>query len=113
MIDVSQSVEHDHPHALEFLRKDCTNITGNKSSQNQHYSKEILEKEIFGDFERDFEILQGPYLYHNSSLCSMVHRYILNNTAHRVKCCYVGKGVFCTGSVDLKMSSEKIQLQWF
>ena len=27
IIDVSQSVEHDHPHALEFLRKDCTNIT--------------------------------------------------------------------------------------
>ncbi|OWF56157.1 Serine/threonine-protein kinase RIO1 [Mizuhopecten yessoensis] len=27
VIDVSQSVEHDHPHALEFLRKDCTNIT--------------------------------------------------------------------------------------
>ncbi|XP_064457260.1 serine/threonine-protein kinase RIO1-like [Ornithodoros turicata] len=26
-IDVSQSVEHDHPNALEFLRKDCTNIT--------------------------------------------------------------------------------------
>lgn len=26
MIDVSQSVEHDHPHALEFLRKDCTNV---------------------------------------------------------------------------------------
>ncbi|KAF0978738.1 hypothetical protein FDP41_002558 [Naegleria fowleri] len=25
-IDVSQSVEHDHPHALEFLRKDCENI---------------------------------------------------------------------------------------
>lgn len=28
VIDVSQSVEHDHPLALEFLRKDCTNITG-------------------------------------------------------------------------------------
>lgn len=28
MIDVSQSVEHEHPYALEFLRKDCTNITG-------------------------------------------------------------------------------------
>ena len=28
IIDVSQSVEHDHPHALEFLRKDCTNISG-------------------------------------------------------------------------------------
>lgn len=27
IIDVSQSVEHDHPQALEFLRKDCTNIT--------------------------------------------------------------------------------------
>ncbi|XP_040209613.1 serine/threonine-protein kinase RIO1 isoform X2 [Rana temporaria] len=26
IIDVSQSVEHDHPHALEFLRKDCVNI---------------------------------------------------------------------------------------
>lgn len=26
VIDVSQSVEHDHPHALEFLRKDCSNI---------------------------------------------------------------------------------------
>jgi len=25
-IDVSQSVEHDHPHALEFLRKDLTNV---------------------------------------------------------------------------------------
>ena len=27
MIDVSQAVEHDHPHALEFLRKDCANVT--------------------------------------------------------------------------------------
>lgn len=26
-IDVSQSVEHDHPFALDFLRKDCLNIT--------------------------------------------------------------------------------------
>ncbi|XP_073534833.1 serine/threonine-protein kinase RIO1 isoform X2 [Phyllobates terribilis] len=26
IIDVSQSVEHDHPHALEFLRKDCANM---------------------------------------------------------------------------------------
>lgn len=28
IIDVSQSVEHDHPHALEFLRKDCVNVNG-------------------------------------------------------------------------------------
>jgi len=27
IIDVSQSVEHDHPHALEFLRKDLANVT--------------------------------------------------------------------------------------
>jgi len=27
IIDVSQSVEHDHPHALEFLRKDLFNVT--------------------------------------------------------------------------------------
>ena len=27
VIDVSQSVEHDHPHALEFLRADCKNAT--------------------------------------------------------------------------------------
>lgn len=26
VIDVSQSVEHDHPMALEFLRRDCANI---------------------------------------------------------------------------------------
>ena len=27
VIDVSQAVEHDHPRALEFLRKDCSNVT--------------------------------------------------------------------------------------
>lgn len=27
IIDVSQSVEHDHPHAFDFLRKDCTNVS--------------------------------------------------------------------------------------
>jgi RIO kinase 1 len=27
IIDVGQAVEHDHPHALEFLRMDCYNIT--------------------------------------------------------------------------------------
>jgi len=27
VIDVSQSVESDHPHALEFLRKDCANVS--------------------------------------------------------------------------------------
>lgn len=27
IIDVSQSVEHEHPHAFEFLRKDLSNVT--------------------------------------------------------------------------------------
>lgn len=27
IIDVGQSVEHDHPHAFDFLRKDCKNIS--------------------------------------------------------------------------------------
>lgn len=27
IIDVSQSVEHDHPHSLDFLRCDCANVT--------------------------------------------------------------------------------------
>lgn len=33
IIDVSQSVEHDHPHALEFLRKDCSNVNGEAEAQ--------------------------------------------------------------------------------
>ncbi|VDL78325.1 unnamed protein product [Nippostrongylus brasiliensis] len=27
IIDVSQSVEHDHPHALDFLKSDCNNVS--------------------------------------------------------------------------------------
>ena len=38
IIDVSQSVEHDHPHALEFLRKDCTNINGSGITTEFIYS---------------------------------------------------------------------------
>ena len=26
-IDVSQSVEHEHPSAMDFLRMDCSNVT--------------------------------------------------------------------------------------
>lgn len=49
IIDVSQSVEHEHPHALEFLRKDCTNI-------NEYFKKRdvatMTVKELF-DFITD------------------------------------------------------------
>lgn len=49
VIDVSQSVEHDHPSSLEFLRKDCFNI-------NDFFSKKdvltMTTKELF-DFITD------------------------------------------------------------
>lgn len=52
VIDVSQSVEHDHPHALEFLRKDCTNVT-------EYFKKKgvstLTVKELF-DFVTDITI---------------------------------------------------------
>lgn len=49
IIDVSQSVEHDHPQALDFLRKDCSNIS------NFFYKKKVCVmtvKELF-DFVTD------------------------------------------------------------
>ncbi|XP_032666346.1 serine/threonine-protein kinase RIO1 isoform X2 [Odontomachus brunneus] len=49
IIDVSQSVEHDHPMALEFLRKDCTNIT---EFFKKHNVAVMTVKELF-DFITD------------------------------------------------------------
>lgn len=49
IIDVSQSVEHDHPNALEFLRKDCTNITDFFS---KHDVKTMGVRQLF-DFVTD------------------------------------------------------------
>ena len=54
VIDVSQSVEHDHPQALEFLRKDCANIT------DFFHRKDVCTmsvKELF-DFVTDITITQ-------------------------------------------------------
>ena len=52
IIDVSQSVEHDHPHALEFLRKDIHNV-------NEFFRKKkvnvLTVKELF-DFVVDLNI---------------------------------------------------------
>jgi len=49
IIDVSQSVEHDHPHALEFLRKDCTNVS---QFFLKHGVSTMTVKELF-DFTTD------------------------------------------------------------
>jgi RIO kinase 1 len=52
-IDVSQSVEYDHPHAMEFLRKDCTNITS--FFGRRHDVCTMTVKELF-DFITDGSI---------------------------------------------------------
>lgn len=52
MIDVSQSIEHDHPHALDFLRRDCLNVN------NYFRKKGVLTfgiKQIF-DFVTDIKL---------------------------------------------------------
>lgn len=52
LIDVSQSVEHDHPNALFFLRKDCTNVT---DFFRKHSVCGLTVKELF-DFVTDSSI---------------------------------------------------------
>lgn len=54
VIDVSQSVEHDHPHAYEFLRKDATNIT---EFFKKHGVAVMTVKELF-DFITDPAIVE-------------------------------------------------------
>jgi len=52
VIDVSQSVEHEHPMALDFLRRDCVNI-------NDYFSKQnvvTLSTEHAYDFITDYKL---------------------------------------------------------
>ncbi|XP_005112900.2 serine/threonine-protein kinase RIO1 [Aplysia californica] len=55
IIDVSQSVEHDHPHAMEFLRKDLTNVTEFFRKRNV---PTMTIKELF-EFVTDSSITEG------------------------------------------------------
>ena len=55
VIDVSQSVEHDHPAALTFLRKDCTNIN---EFFRKHNVSTMTVKELF-EFVTDPTINEG------------------------------------------------------
>lgn len=60
-IDVSQSVEHDHPNSLTFLQSDCTNVT--RFFQKNGVSTMTM-RELF-DFITDVNItdeLVEPYL---------------------------------------------------
>ena len=53
VIDVSQSVEYDHPNALEFLRKDCINV-------NNYFRRRLAVSAMTGkglfDFITDLSI---------------------------------------------------------
>jgi len=55
VIDVSQSVEHDHPHALEFLRKDIRNVNEFFRKKNVNV---LTVKELF-DFVVDVNIAEN------------------------------------------------------
>lgn len=57
VIDVSQSVEHDHPHALEFLRKDVLNVL-------EFFRKRLTEqimtvRELFDFVVSDFASIES------------------------------------------------------
>ena len=56
-IDVSQSVEHEHPHALEFLRKDCTNAI--EFFKNKLRSQILTVTELFDFVVLDLQSLQN------------------------------------------------------
>lgn len=44
IIDVSQSVEHDHPHSLQFLRSDIINVT---KFFNEHGAAVLTPQRLF------------------------------------------------------------------
>lgn len=56
IIDVSQSVEQDHPHALDFLRKDCQNVNDffSKNGANVLTLRQLYE--FITDEATDFDL---------------------------------------------------------
>ena len=65
IIDVSQSVEHDHPHAMEFLRMDCANIT--RYFVNHDMRSTLRMKELF-EFVSMLTLPASPEEAHLDSL---------------------------------------------
>jgi RIO kinase 1 len=55
MIDVSQSLEHDHPHALDFLRRDivCANMYFKKNKVKTFSVKSIFDFVTDPNFSKD------------------------------------------------------------
>ncbi|KAJ2227979.1 Serine/threonine-protein kinase rio1 [Coemansia sp. RSA 1722] len=61
IIDVSQSVEHDHPYALDFLRHDCNNVTeyfrkrGNVRTMSLRRLFEFITDQNFGSSNEEID----------------------------------------------------------
>jgi len=57
LIDVSQSVEHDHPHALDFLRRDiaCVNMYFKKSKVGTFSIRDVFDFITDTSFSKDQE----------------------------------------------------------
>ncbi|KAG6463125.1 hypothetical protein O3G_MSEX013680 [Manduca sexta] len=70
-IDVSQSVQPDHPNGLEFLLRDCRNIANffEKKGVPETKSGEDLFKSITGFDEVDVNMLEGVHTTYNSLAC--------------------------------------------
>ncbi|KAJ2945384.1 hypothetical protein O0L34_g187 [Tuta absoluta] len=70
-IDVSQSVQPDHPSGLEFLLRDCRNICHffEKKGVTDMKSTEDLFKYITGFDEIDVNMLEGVHTTFNSLSC--------------------------------------------
>ncbi|RVE47135.1 hypothetical protein evm_008212 [Chilo suppressalis] len=67
-IDISQSVQPDHPNGLQFLLRDCRNITNffEKKGVPDVMSADALFKSITGFDEVDVNMLEGVHTIYNS-----------------------------------------------
>lgn len=67
-IDVSQSVQPDHPHGLEFLLRDCHNVANffEKKGVQDMCTAEELFKSITGFDEVDVNMLEGVHTTYNA-----------------------------------------------
>ncbi|XP_012564707.2 serine/threonine-protein kinase RIO1 isoform X1 [Hydra vulgaris] len=80
VIDVSQSVEHDHPSSLLFLRKDCTNIN---EFFRKHGVNVMTVKELF-DFVTDPLINEDNIEQYLETLQEVSSKRSIEDVVHNV-----------------------------
>ncbi|XP_049876055.1 serine/threonine-protein kinase RIO3 [Pectinophora gossypiella] len=91
-IDVSQSVQPDHPSGLEFLLRDCRNICNffDKKGVQDMKSADELFKSITGFEEVDVNLLEGVHTTFNSLSCRFEISLDDNrNTSYPFEYCWV------------------------